>query len=378
MRLRRLLGIVIVIASIAAVVLWQRAEIMAFGAQNPLALPAGLAAAAIVLIAAVMYLGAGLRHQRMLLREARRVATMNASVPAPASPAAQTPASEPATAPRQPALLSLLGTIEEVESRRRDGQTADTGAPAQTRLTPQLYYQPVVDLGAATVHGYDVFRKVAMRNLLAEPGFVQRSSAASVAERAAFEFAMIDTALAAARQVFSEAATEGGMLYVHVTDALMDNDRLWTKLALLMRAHPSLSAQITLCVADTALAEPPAARLDAIDQMLDADAGLGIAGLDLPAGALPEYVSRALQIAMYAMDDVREVEPDLAARRLGCLNRLSGLGVAACARGLASDADVVDAVEQGARFGTGPVYAEPMRLRDEPKTVSGRADPPAG
>lgn len=366
MRLGRLIGNVVVVAALGAAAFWWRADIAAFAVENQLVFAAGLAAAALVLVAAVLYLGAGLRHQRMLLREARRVASMNrpAAEPTPNADAAASAPDKPDNAP----LMSLLGTIDEVKSRR-EGETVPVGASQAARLAPQLYYQPVVSLDDGTVRGYDVFRKVTRRNLLSDPGFTQVSSAGSAAQRAAFEYAMIEAALAAARQVFSEAdgVEPASMLYVHVSDALTDNQRLWTQLAMLMRAHPALSAQITLCVADYALADPPPERLDAIDKMLDADAGIGVSGLDFAPRGLPQYIVRALQIAMYRIDDLRDTDADVVSQRSACMTFLLRQNVPGCARLLASDADIVDAIEQKASFGAGPVYAEPMRLRDEPR-----------
>lgn len=373
MRLRRFLVIAILTAAIGASAYRFGDALLAFASGNMPLFIAGSVGAAAVLAATVILLGFDLKRQRTLLREARRVAVLN-SVPMqpPAVAPGASDARQDAADPPNPALLSLLGTLEEVDARRSGDR--EPAMRAATRLEPHLHYQPVIALADGSVAGYDVYRKVHLRDLVAEPRFVQTAMSDDPARRAHFELSVIETALAAARQVFSAAEpAQGGMLYVHVGDALLDHGPDWTKLALLLSAHPALRAQVTLCIADQALVDPPQARLDAIDRMLDADAGLGVSGLDFSPQALPDYMARALQIAMYAHARLQDGESGAAAKRASCLRRLIALGVPACPRGLASDADIVDALQSGATLGSGPVFAEPMRLRDEPMTA-GRSD----
>ncbi|WP_306120850.1 MULTISPECIES: hypothetical protein [unclassified Roseitalea] len=359
----------------AAGYLW-RAELQAlFGAQLTPVTVASLAAAT-VLALAVIALGRGLRRQQRDLREAKRIAALGMRrAPLTARPPPQR-AEAAGTGPASPALLTLLGVIENADSRRRASSAAPQDEqPVQPSLAPQLYYQPIVALSGGTLVGYDVYRKLEARNALIHPRFVQRALAGDKAARAAFESHLVETALAASRQVFSEAASAAGdafpeqahMLHVHVTEALLDDRARWDKLAMLLSAHRGLSRQIVICIADGALARPRRERLEAIDRMLDADGGIGVAGLDFAPRELPDYVVRALQVAMFDFPALSDADTGAAARQLSCLDRLCAVGVTGCARDLAAEADIVDAIQVGATIGSGPVFAEPMRLRDEPR-----------
>lgn len=372
MRLQNLVAVVIVAALIGYVAFRWNGDVVALARENMIAFTAGSVAAALVLVAAVIVLGLNLKHQRTLLREARRVVARNPDAAADAR-SDKGGIRRETTAPA-PELMSLLGTIERTEARRAGKPVARPDPDAELRLAPHLFYQPVVALAGSQVNGYDVYRMVRQRDVLTEPLFAQMSTAADVERRAGFEMDMIESTLAAARQVFSQAepAARGAVLYVHVSEALLDHQTHWSKLAMLLAAHPSLSAQITLCLAATALQDPPSGRLDAVDRMLDADAGVGVTGLDFTVDALPDYLARALQVAMYEHHQMQDNESEKTIGRLDCLSRLTALGVPGCARGLVSDVDIVDAIQQGATLGSGPVFAEPMRLRDQPR----RADRP--
>ena len=314
------------------------------------------------------------RSRQRDLADAMRVAEASlkrAPSPAPQPQAAEagggtgTEVREAGTPARSQPVLSVIEG-----GRMADGRAEGPVGPVvpdRKHLSPDLHFEPICDLNTGAIRGFDVLHKVRPQSDAAQPRFIRNLPRASSADRSKFEIRTIEQALASARQALAGAGVlgPGSRLHVHASEALLDDAKAIRRVVALLAAHPALTSHLAICFEGEVLATGDTGRIAALEKLADSGLAIGASTPDFRPARLSPSVAGALDTVFFRPDDSGEdAEDDPAEGRLADVIFWCGkAGIAPVARGLASEASIVDAIAMGARTGCGAALAKPVRLR---------------
>lgn len=343
---------------------------------RPLAWLAGLALLLAVSVVTAVTLAARGRARDRALADAMRVAeaSLKRQPPAPARPEmaqAEVPDTDAGQAIGAAAPARGTPSLSVIEGGRSGEARAEASLgplPAdREHLSHSLYFEPICNLSTGAVCGFDVVHKVRPSSESAQPRFVRNLPRSSTADRSQFEIRTIEQALAAGRQAMAGAGVlgPGDRLHVHASEALLDNAGAVRRVIALFAAHPALTAHFALCFEGEVLAGREPGRIDALERLADTGLVIGASTSAFKPSRLVPAVAGALSLVFFKPDEAGghgEDEPP-AGTLEDVIDWCAGAGIALIARGLSSEAAIVDAIAMGAKTGCGPALARPVKLR---------------
>ncbi len=379
---RRLINALVLVGALAGAgwLLWQNrvtlvADILAHVSAHPaLWVFAGSVLLLISVLVAFVLSHRARRQQRNLL-DAMRVAeaSVHRSTSTPPRAAAQ-PAQQrtlpdetvhPSPPPRGQPILSVIegGRAEQI----RPATPQEMAVPDEASLSSNLYFEPICDLATGALRGFDVVHKIRPVSAHAQPRFIRNLPRETATDRTRFEINTIDQALACARQAITGSGVLSAQdrIHVHASEALLDNRKAVGRITALIAANRALAAHLTLCFEGNVLAGNNRNRLVAIEMLADAGLALGASTPDFHPARLDQAVTSALTVVFFKPDDIDSAQADDPASgdQAAVLEWCRRFDIPLAARGLSSEASIIDAVASGARCGCGPAIARPVRLR---------------
>lgn len=250
-------------------------------------------------------------------------------------------------------------------------------APVITRLSEELFFQPVLKMPEGDIVGYDIFRQGYTKSRKA-PVFVQSRAGQTLSDRIGFEQDIIENSIAAMPRIVPPEDNLAGAkrLFIHISEAILEDMDSINDLIELFTQDQDTAAGVCLCVASTAVARNHPNTSDTIS-LVEKFAALGVemalVGFEFDAKILEANKISAFSIFVCNARELlaADVDPDDTRHKL--LETIKEANITIFCRDILSDADVVDTLAIGGQLLSGSFLAKPRKLKSSEK-VTGEPD----
>lgn len=358
---------------------------MQFVVANPLAATIALFGTALIAAILTLTMGRRLCRSNREMHDVLRVARQNADqtvsirVSAAAKPAATT---EQASQPKHSERLALpssetplldpfphLSVIDGgLATPGNDFRLTSLSGFSHVSLSKSIYFQPVVDLIDGQILAYQVSRRINGIGSKA-PQFTQGPIQSGVHALAEFQYELAKQVMMNSRRFFSDLNESAARIHVPVSTGLINDDTLWNPLMKLAKAHVPVLAGLVFIVDDQALAKGDEKIDNRLIDLHQMGAEIGVGGFDFHFESLKKLAREALFVAVGNTGDLDAVG-EKAQRKNICLNAMLDARIPVAINHIASETDVVDALEAGGTLGCGNLFGPPRRLKGDGPDVT--------